>query len=826
VTPRTLIPKLRKGFEFSEVDDGDTVIVYDPIRLDYFRFNPLQAAMLRGLDGRRDYEQLAAALAEEFEVEVPPETAERFVLHAGRLGLLDITSYRSIPKGVCLHVLSRLARKGMVLDPKELPKDAAASAILFAEAMQALEREDPVEAAVRLEEVIWLEPNHRAASQILEEIRSEFVKAGVRQRTGLNWRIPLFNPDRFLERLHRWIGWFIFSWAALALLLIALPFAVYFFIDLKAPSGEFHFYDYPVAIVAWLLAIFLHETAHGLTCKHFGGRVPEMGVMMFFGVWPAPYCDTSASYLFPNKRQKIIVSMAGPFSDLCLTMLSLVLLSFIRPTAFFFKPLTIFFWSMLTFGFGMNLNPFANRVDAYYAAADALSLPNLRERSIGFCLGELAAWFLGVPRSRALAGLGRREKIIFWVFGGFGGLYSLALMVFVYYNLIFSFLVTNLRGTGLVLGLLFMSLMLGRRIVRGLLGLFTTIWRQRRAFVRPRRLLPVLAVAGALLAIFSRPFAVRAEADAVLAPTERGVVRAEVGGVLDEILVREGTHVHKGDVLARLRDDTLDVEQARVTAEIAVGEFRLKELRAGARPAEIEKARAHLAGTEAASDQGAVDLQRRQRLASLSVIPDVDVDESSSRLAGYIAERGRASAELRLRQAATRAEEIAMAEAMLDAARAHRTRLEVELGRLVARSPVDGVVLTPHVEERAKQSLARGDVICEIGDRDRVHAEIILGPTDQHAVVQAQSPVRVRFQADPGLEVTTRVARVRNVLERRPDSPESIGVIAETEPFDAPHVPLGGGGHARIYGEQRSLAYGLFVFPLRRAINVSLWSLF
>ena len=59
----------------------------------------------------------------------------------------------------------------------------------------------------------------------------------------------------------------------------------------------------------------IHEFGHGLTAKHFGGEVHEMG-MLFLVLTPALYCDVTDSWLLPNKWQRIWISAAGIYVEL------------------------------------------------------------------------------------------------------------------------------------------------------------------------------------------------------------------------------------------------------------------------------------------------------------------------------------------------------------------------------------------------------------------------------------------------------------------------------------------------------------------------------
>src|SRR5207245_5820656 len=47
-------------------------------------------------------------------------------------------------------------------------------------------------------------------------------------------------------------------------------------------------------VVAYYVVTFVHESAHAVTCKHFGGRVPEGGFLLFYFM-PAFYVAVTAS---------------------------------------------------------------------------------------------------------------------------------------------------------------------------------------------------------------------------------------------------------------------------------------------------------------------------------------------------------------------------------------------------------------------------------------------------------------------------------------------------------------------------------------------------
>jgi hypothetical protein len=70
-------------------------------------------------------------------------------------------------------------------------------------------------------------------------------------------------------------------------------------------------YHFEAALLAWFsyLAIIVgHECSHGLTCKRFGGKVHEIGLLLIY-LQPAMYCNVSDAWLFPEKRHRLLVTL-------------------------------------------------------------------------------------------------------------------------------------------------------------------------------------------------------------------------------------------------------------------------------------------------------------------------------------------------------------------------------------------------------------------------------------------------------------------------------------------------------------------------------------
>lgn len=212
-------------------------------------------------------------------------------------------------------------------------------------------------------------------------------------------RIPLFDPDRILERVTPLLGW-LFGPVGIGLWLILTGYALF---EL-AGSGRADLmiaqaFGDPVSgsegVLSpsnlWLLyaAMFgiklLHELGHGVACKrygqrrHSGGEVHTVGVMLIAFI-PIPYVDASSSWALRSKWQRAFIAAAGMYVELAVAAVA-VLVWVQTDTASTLHQLAfniIFIASVTTLLF--NANPLI-RFDGYYILSDLIEMPNLAQRS-------------------------------------------------------------------------------------------------------------------------------------------------------------------------------------------------------------------------------------------------------------------------------------------------------------------------------------------------------------------------------------------------------------------------------------------------------------
>ncbi len=250
-------------------------------------------------------------------------------------------------------------------------------------------RQAMAKAAAALGEEAFSEPEAMAILHWLVEAKlacpaggllldAQFREAARRPFSPLAIRLPIVRPDRLLGLILPWCEW-LFAPGAVLLGGLAAGAAVWqvasqwnlfreSFRTVVAPH-------YWLSLTfAWLLLKLLHETAHGLVCKKYGGTVDEAGVMLLWGV-PLPYVDVTSSWSFRGKWPRIYTAAAGLYAELLAASLAALVWSQARPGGLSFFCVHL----VAIAGAGtilFNANPLM-RFDGYYILMDLLEMPNL-----------------------------------------------------------------------------------------------------------------------------------------------------------------------------------------------------------------------------------------------------------------------------------------------------------------------------------------------------------------------------------------------------------------------------------------------------------------
>ncbi len=813
-------PRVRDDLEYfdREIDGDELVLVRDPIRGTYLRFNPLQAAMLRALDGRRTAAEITASLSEQFEVEIPPEAAERFIARAHALMLLDITSYTVTSAAARKQVRSALRKAGFRRrspPPREAPGARSAEAALLAEAFRQLDLEHPRAAAGYLAELLEQHPDHARARQLHDLIQRAYLRAQGRTTDFPTW--VMCDPSRMLAWLSRSIGGFLFGWRGVLAILALLCLGAYAYTNVSFERVALGPLEIAIVFAAVTFSSLLHELGHGLACQHYGGHVTEIGFMLFYYVQPTAYCDTSSSYLIPERRHQMVIQMAGTVASILYVSALSIVLALLRPSVPIYPGLVLALVISSTLLF-INLIPFV-KFDGYYTICDYFGFPNLRDRSFKLGRAWLGKRLLGIELPTEE--LPRRTRIVLISYAIASFVFTASFIYFVYFRMLAP-IIERFRGAGLLFAVVLTAYLLRKIMLRPIWAFARLILRERRRIFTPRRTAVLLVLAVAIVGPWFVRWPVLIDAEFVVVPHQRADVRAQVAGRVAEIFVAEGDRVRRGQPLAALRDPALRVRIAALEAEREAASYHLEQLRRGARPEELELARRRLERAWSEVRRITGEAAVASSLAEASLGTQTRADAARGRVAAGTGAARAAEAGLSLLLAGARPEDVTAAEAA-------RARIERELEHLraneallVLRSPIDGVVATAHLEDRLQAMLAPGDRFAEVHDLGTVIAEVSLSPSDPLAELAIGDEVALRLHGAPHDEVRARVERFRAAAQGA-GGEERIVVV--TSPFALDRPISGLTGHARVYGAERSLAYAYLYLPLQRLVRVRLWSM-
>ena len=238
-----------------------------------------------------------------------------------------------------------------------------------------------------------------------------------------------------------------------------------------------------------------------------------------------------------------------------------------------------------------------------------------------------------------------------------------------------------------------------------------------------------------------------------------------VSGRVVKVTVEEGASVRRGDTLVLLAQSTLpaDIDQRR--SRVSSAEARLRDLQAGARPAELQRAEAELRSAAAEAERAERDRVRLEALERSGSISRSQYDAASTVARTAAARRDAAAEALQLLRDGTRPAQVAAARAELEGARGALAAGRATESDLVLVAPIDGTVLGRYVEPG--EVIGAGQVAVTLGDAKRPWVRVYL-PAPAVPFVQVGQPARVTVQGLGDRYAPARVATVATEAEFTP----------------------------------------------------------
>ena len=372
----------------------------------------------------------------------------------------------------------------------------------------------------------------------------------------ISFKFSMFNPNRFLKSIQPATEWLFSSWF-FVLWLVTGAFSLACLANnwqrIYASSADvLSSGSWIWLLITWFVLKVVHESAHGIACRKYGGEVPEFGVV-FILFAPLAYVNVTSMWRFANRWQRMIVSAAGMYVELLVAFLAIIVWSqadgVVASIAFSVMVMS----SVTTILF--NANPLM-RFDGYFLLSDLLAIPNLYGKGGQWFAQAAKQLFFGVPKQNQFQA---NEIVPVAIYGVLAFIWRILIGI----GLIIAASVL-LQGAGLVLSGIGVLTWFALPIVRQLVLL--TNANAQFGINKTRTALSVAFLVGLVVAavyVFQAP--ATKSAPAIVQLHNESIIRSDASGFLNAIHVIEGQTVAKGDLLLELENPELANELVELT---------------------------------------------------------------------------------------------------------------------------------------------------------------------------------------------------------------------------------------------------------------------
>ena len=448
----------------------------------------------------------------------------------------------------------------------------------------ALSQDEVMEILARLYLADVLQSNEAGdAFELFErQRRQRHAQRMAQAKSPLAIRVPLFDPDRLLERLAPLAARLLtikglMAWCALVLAGATAAFVNWGLIiggngpQLLSPQNLL------LLGLCYPFIKALHELGHGLTTKVWGGEVHQAGILLVAFI-PLPYVDASAANTFPEKYRRIVVSSAGIMVELALAVVALFLWLAVEPGLIrniAYNVMVIGSISTLFF----NGNPLL-RFDGYYVLVDAAGLPNLAARSTKYLGYLIKRYAFGLASQRSPA-THASEPPWLLTYGVLAYVYRIFILL-----VIAMFVAESYPTIGVALAFWSIASAMIWPVAKQAGKLFTDPELERR---RGR----ALGLSAAMLlivasAVFIVPAPLATVTEGVVVPPKDAEIRAARAGIFARFVTVPDATVKTGQDLIEMTDPFLAMEIVQLEAQLRELSVRRKTLQSERKQVEVD----------------------------------------------------------------------------------------------------------------------------------------------------------------------------------------------------------------------------------------------
>jgi HlyD family secretion protein len=181
-------------------------------------------------------------------------------------------------------------------------------------------------------------------------------------------------------------------------------------------------------------------------------------------------------------------------------------------------------------------------------------------------------------------------------------------------------------------------------------------------------------------------------AEAVIFPLQQATIAPKITSTITELTVNRGSHVKKGDLLARLENRDLAAAAEASKGELDTAEATYQTTVGASLPQQIQKAQGDAASAKAALDAAQKVYDSRKTLFEQGAVPRRDLDSAEVALVQARAANEQAQKQLADLQRIGKDQLLKSAQGTRETSEGHYHAAAAQLSYSEIRSPIDGVV--------------------------------------------------------------------------------------------------------------------------------------
>lgn len=546
----TLRPELR--FDVRDRDGNVIVIIEDPVRGKFFQIGADEYRFIASVDGNRTGREIVAALTEK---------AESLAVDRRKSRLTDDSA-----KTICQWLVN--------------------SNLVHSQAVDSAKRLDQQVQAMDRQKLIGL-------------------------MNPISMKFKLFNPNNLLAKIQPACQWLFSKWF-LAVWLCVGGYALSIIYQNWGLMGESSVGILSGTRWIWMLIVFtvlkvIHEAAHGIACRRYGGEVPEAGVLLLLFT-PMAFVNVTSSWRFENRFQRMVVAAAGMYVELFIAFISIILWAKYPNGMLADVCFQIFIMSSVT-TILFNANPLM-RFDGYFILSDLVNIPNLYTKGTRWFGDQLKHLFFGFPPTPNNCQPHETRRCA--IYGSMAFFWKILISISLTIGASVMF-----YGAGLAMAAIGIVLFFGLPILNQYRTILGDKAQHKVNWLRFAVVASMFAAIGLCLFYVLKAPATKS-APAIVQFKDETLVRADADGFIRELLVSDGQKVTQGDTLVLLENpqlshELLELEKQADEAKIQARIYKQTD--------EMALAMAELENLEGLLEQVT---EKREQLAGLKVIAPFD----------------------------------------------------------------------------------------------------------------------------------------------------------------------------------------------------------